>query len=97
MSVWFVRNQSLYEMWWLFTSLMRYPRDIYRGRWASPLGWFFSFVVPVLLVVYVPASVMVRAFDPVPIAVMAVATVVLLVGSRRFFFASLRRYRSASS
>src|SRR5262249_46700487 len=26
-SVWFMRNQSLYEMWWLFTTLMRYPRE----------------------------------------------------------------------
>ena len=30
-AVWMVRNQSLYELWWLFTSLMRYPREIYRG------------------------------------------------------------------
>src|SRR5262249_47049370 len=26
MSVWFVRNQSLLELWWLFTTLMRHPR-----------------------------------------------------------------------
>src|SRR5258708_1449588 len=28
-AVWMVRNQSLYEMWWLFTSLMRYPREVF--------------------------------------------------------------------
>src|SRR5262249_3811000 len=28
-SVWMVRNQSLMEMWWLFSSLARYPRDIF--------------------------------------------------------------------
>src|SRR5258708_6087998 len=33
-SVWLVRNQSLYEMWWLVTSLMRYPREIFNGGWA---------------------------------------------------------------
>ena len=36
-SVWLIRNQSLYEMWWLFTTLMRYPREIFerpgRRRW----------------------------------------------------------------
>src|SRR6202453_1246699 len=26
-SVWMMRNQSLFEIWWLFTTLMRYPRD----------------------------------------------------------------------
>src|SRR5919204_6078165 len=41
-SVWLVRNQNLLEMWWLFTTLMRYPREIFRGTWASPLGWFFT-------------------------------------------------------
>ena len=50
-SVWMVRNQSLMEMWWLFSSLARYPREIFRGRWAEPLGHFFTFVIPILLVV----------------------------------------------
>src|SRR5206468_1048213 len=27
-SVWFVRNQSLMELWWLFSTLMRQPRQI---------------------------------------------------------------------
>src|SRR5260370_11103695 len=29
-SVWLMRNQSLMEMWWLVTTLMRYPREIYK-------------------------------------------------------------------
>ena len=62
-SVWFMRSQSLFEMWWLFTSLMRYPREIFAGRWASPMGWFFTFVIPILLVVNVPANTMVKVFD----------------------------------
>src|SRR5438552_18338664 len=56
-SVWFKRNQSLYELWWLFTSLMRYPREIFAGPLAYPLGWFFSFVIPILLVVNLPAQI----------------------------------------
>src|SRR5438477_9397228 len=53
-AVWFKRNQSLYELWWLFTSLMRYPREIFVGPLAYPLGWFFSYIVPILLVVNLP-------------------------------------------
>ena len=34
LSVWMVRNQSLMEMWWLFSSLARYPKEIFAG----PLG-----------------------------------------------------------
>ena len=44
-----VRNQSLYEMWWLFTSLMRYPKEIFRGPLGQPIGRFFTYVIPVLL------------------------------------------------
>ncbi len=96
-AVWLVRNQSLMELWWLFTTLMRYPRDIYVGRLASPLGWFFSFVIPVLLVVYVPARALLQAVEPGFAAVTAVATVVLLWLARRFFRRALQSYRSASS
>jgi len=96
-SVWMVRNQSLYELWWLFSSLMRYPREIFQGRIVGPVGVFFSFIVPAMLVISVPADVMVRAFDPRVVGFTAVATVVLLVISRKVFRMALRRYRSASS
>ena len=96
-SVWLVRNQSLYELWWLFTSLMRYPREIWNGPWAYPLGFLFTFIVPVMVVVSVPSSAMVKVFEPWLMAFTAAATVVLLWASRRFFRFSLRRYRSASS
>jgi ABC-2 type transport system permease protein len=96
-SVWLVRNQSLYELWWLFTSLMRYPREIWTGTWAAPLGFFFTFIIPAMLVVSVPASTMVQVFEPKVMAFTAAATVVLLIASRKFFRFALRRYRSASS
>jgi ABC-2 type transport system permease protein len=97
-SVWMVRNQSLYELWWLFSSLMRYPREIFlRNALVSPLGFFFSFVVPAMLVISVPADVMVRALDLRFVGFTAAATVVLLLVSRRVFRLALRRYRSASS
>jgi ABC-2 type transport system permease protein len=96
-SVWMVRNQTLMEMWWLFSSLARYPREIFSGRWAEPLGQFFTFFIPILLVSNVPANVMVRVLDPAMVALTVVAAVVLLGISRRFFHVALRSYRSASS
>jgi ABC-2 type transport system permease protein len=97
-SVWFMRNQSLYEMWWLFTTLMRYPREIFAGSWASPAGLFFSFVVPIMLVTNVPARVMVKSLDPPWMAAYAVGSALIVVlASRRVFRMALQRYRSASS
>jgi ABC-2 type transport system permease protein len=85
------------EMWWLFSSLARYPREIFSGRWAEPLGQFFTFFIPILLVSNVPANVMVRVFDPAMIGLTVASAVVLLWISRRFFHVALRSYRSASS
>src|SRR6516165_9896084 len=64
LSVWMVRNQSVMEMWWLFSSLARYPKEIFVGRLAEPLGSFFTYFLPILLVVNIPASAMVRVLDP---------------------------------
>ncbi len=96
-SVWLVRNQSLMEMWWLFASLARYPKEIFMGTRAEPLGFVFTFVLPILLVSNMPANVMVRVFDPGMVGFTIVATGVSLWASRRFFQHALRSYRSASS
>lgn len=97
-TVWMVRNQSLMELWWMFTTLMRYPREIYRGQWGFPFGLFFTFVIPVVLVINVPARIMVKPLDePYLLVLMAVFSVVLLWASRRFFRFALQSYRSASS
>jgi ABC-2 type transport system permease protein len=85
-------------MWWLFSMLMRYPREIFNGPWASPTGLFFTFVVPIILVTNVPANVMVKALDPWWLTWYALGSaIVVLYVSRRIFKASLQRYRSASS
>lgn len=97
-SVWLVRNQSLMEMWWLFSSLSRYPKEIFHGStWAEPIGRFFLYVLPILLVVNVPAHTMVKAFEPGLIAFTLVATAGTVLASRWFFRRALRSYRSASS
>ena len=84
-SVWMVRNQSLMEMWWLFSSVARYPKEIFAGGWAEPLGNFFTYFVPILVVVNVPANTMVRVLDPSMVVLIMAAAVVLLWLSRRFF------------
>src|SRR5436190_14588256 len=75
LSVWFMRNQSLMEMWWLFGTLMRYPREIFRGPLATPVGYIFSFAIPIILVTNVPATVMVKVLDWRLAVYMAMATV----------------------
>jgi ABC-2 type transport system permease protein len=96
-SVWLTRNQSLYEIWWLFTSLMRYPKEVFFVGWAYPIGFFFTVVIPVLIAVNVPAETMVKAFDARFVIFNLVAAIILLWLSRRVFRAALKRYRSASS
>jgi ABC-2 type transport system permease protein len=97
-SVWMVRNQSMYELWWLFTTLMRYPREIFTTSWAAPLGRFFTYIIPIMIVVNEPADVMVKGLlDPALVGYTLAATAVLLYVSRKFFRLSLRKYRSASS
>ncbi len=96
-SVWMVRNQSLMEMWWLFSSLARYPKEIFLGSRAEPLGFLFTFILPILLVANVPANAMVRSLNPPMVGFTLLATAFLLWVSRKFFQHALRSYRSASS
>jgi ABC-2 type transport system permease protein len=76
---------------------MRYPRSIYSGPWGKPFGMVFTFLLPVVVVVSVPAETMVRAFDPFFIGWTIAAAVMMLVVSRWAFRRALRSYRSASS
>lgn len=96
-AVWMVRNQSLMELWWLFSSLMRYPREIFDHTWAHYLGKAFTYFLPVMLVVSVPSGIMVKSMEWEFAVLLAVATVAMLAVSRWFFRRALRRYRSASS
>src|SRR5262249_23759420 len=96
-SVWMVRNQSMMEMWWLLTSLMRYPREIFSPDWAMPIGWFFSFIVPIMLAVSMPASEMVKVLAPQMVLFTTAAALGFLFVSRRVFKYALGKYRSASS
>jgi ABC-2 type transport system permease protein len=102
-SIWLGRNQSLYDFWFYITTFARYPMEIYRRGWGVPLWGFFTFVVPVLVVVNVPARLLAQPLRPRawwewPLAAFAVAaTAACLLGSRRLFKRALLSYGSASS
>jgi ABC-2 type transport system permease protein len=101
-SIWFGRNQSLYDFWFYITVFGRYPRGIYRtGSMAGEVLWFgFSYVIPVLLVVTIPARVLLNKLNDPDWTLLAAAPVLTLLGlflSRRVFQWSLANYRSASS
>ena len=94
------RNQSLYDFWFYVTNFSRYPAEIYSGPWGGPLRALCTFVIPILLVVNVPARVLARPLTGAawwPVAGTAVAAVAALVISRIVFQRALVRYRSASS
>jgi ABC-2 type transport system permease protein len=99
-SIWLGRNQSLYNFWFYITNFSRYPMEIYHGDFGTPLRLLFTYLVPVLVVVNVPARLLAKplAAQSWPLAAFAIlATAFSLVASRKIFKAALRSYRSASS
>ncbi len=102
-SIWLGRNQSLYNFWFYITNFARYPMEIYNRPWGRPLLGLFTFVIPVLVVVNVPARLLARPLDPRaswewPLAGFAIlATIGSVLASRWVFNRALGSYRSASS
>ena len=99
-SVWMGRNQNLYDFWFYITNFSRYPMEIYEGPVGTPLRKFFTFAIPILVVVNVPARMLAQPLRSQnwPLAGFAIAiTIVTIVGSRWLFNWALRSYRSASS
>ena len=102
-SIWLGRNQTLYNFWFYITNFSRYPMEMYNRGWGQPLYGFFTFVIPVLLVVNVPARLLARPIHPrtqeewMLVAWALAATVLSLVASRWVFKKALLSYRSASS
>lgn len=102
-SVWLGRNQSLYDFWFYITNFSRYPMEIYNTGWGRPLLGLFTFVIPVLVVVNVPARILAQPLAPRadwewPLAAWTVlATILCVAVSRWIFRQSLKSYRSASS
>jgi ABC-2 type transport system permease protein len=100
LSIFFGRNQGLLDFWFYITIFARYPRGIYSGSPAGEIIRFtFSYVLPILLVVTVPARVLLgKMLEPTWLSGLTlVAGVLSLAGGRGVFQWSLRHYRSASS
>lgn len=96
-SVWLIRQTGVDHLWFYAVSLARYPAEIYR-RFAGGALWFvLMFIVPVLMVSNLPASVMVRSFPGALTVYMIAAAGVLLGISAAVSRWALRCYRSASS
>lgn len=102
-SIWLGRNQTLYNFWFYITNFSRYPMEIYSGPVGDILRRFFTFIIPVLIVVNVPARFLVAPLVPRSTAdlllpVFAIlATFGSLAASRWVFARALLSYRSASS
>ena len=100
-SVWLGRNQTLYNFWFYITNFSRYPLEIYRGNLlGESLQLTFTYMIPVLVVINVPARLLAKPLQPGEweLAIFALlATVVSLFISRWIFCRSLLSYRSASS
>ncbi len=99
-SVWMGRNQNLYEFWFYITNFSRYPIEIYRGGLGQPLQIVFTFFIPILVAINVPARFLARPLTGADwwLAGFAlVATAASLLISRWLFARALAGYRSASS
>ena len=100
LSVWLGRNQNLYDFWFYITNFSRYPMEIYDGPIGTPLRRVFTFFIPILVVVNVPARILAQPLEVQnwPLAGFAIlATIASLVGSRWLFTWAMNSYRSASS
>lgn len=102
-SVWLGRNQTLYDFWFYITNFSRYPLEIYARGWGLPMLWIFTFLIPVLVVVNVPARLLAKPLTPppyweLPLAFFTIfAAVASVLFSRWVFTTALLSYRSASS
>jgi len=99
-SIWLGRNQSLYNFWFYITNFARYPMEIYQRGWGRPLWGLFTFIIPVLVVVNVPARILALPMYEgqwMLACYAVVATIFSLIGSRLIFKRALKSYRSASS
>ncbi len=104
-SIWLGRNQTLYTFWFYLTNFYRQPMEIYQqGIWGWGLWGLFTFIVPILLVVNVPARILAEPLRPEfdqwtwALAALSLTAAVVTLGLSRWVFqAALASYRSASS
>lgn len=77
--------------------------EIYQTGWGIPLWWIFTFFIPILVIINVPARLLAQPLVPRQgwewgLAGYAIlATIFALLISRWVFTRALRSYASASS
>src|SRR3954453_6414245 len=94
-SFWIVRAQGLVYGYFNFMNIARYPDSIF--PWL--FKFFFSWIVPVVVVSNVPARLLAKSMDQ-PWGLMSklvISSTVIFCLSRAFWSFALRRYSSASS
>ena len=99
-SIFFGRNQGLLDFWFYVTIFARYPSDIYSGSPSAEVFRFlFSYVLPILLVITVPARVVLgKVLVPSWLGLYTLASAAIsFTVARAVFHWSLKHYRSASS
>jgi ABC-2 type transport system permease protein len=93
-SFWTVRAQGIIWGYWSLFNIARLPDSAFRGVFKG----FFTFVLPMLLVVNVPAKVLLNKLtSPFDIFLLLMLAGAVAVMSELFWRFSLRRYTSASS
>lgn len=93
LGIWLVRVDNLWVLSETISSVARYPLDMY----GAGLRRLFVTWVPLGLLAYAPASVLVRGFDGGQVLTSLAWAVAALVGSRLFWRRATRSYSSASS
>ena len=104
-SIWFGRNQNLYNFWFYITNFYRYPMEIYQRDGIGMALWAtFTFVVPILVVSNVPARILAQPLGTPwktwewGLAALAIFSAVWMLWISRWVFRrALMSYRSASS
>lgn len=102
-SIWLGRNQSLYDFWFYITNFSRYPMEIYGGTFGTPLRFAFTYILPVMVVINVPARIMAQplGYDDRLTFTLGILAPLMAAGcfilSRWVFKRALLSYRSASS
>ncbi|MFT7632537.1 MAG: ABC-2 type transport system permease protein, partial [Mariniblastus sp.] len=104
-SIWFGRNQNLYNFWFYITNFYRYPMEIYQRNGIGMALWgTFTFVIPILVVSNIPARILAQPLGTPwknwewGLATYAIfGSIWSLLASRWVFKRALKSYRSASS
>jgi ABC-2 type transport system permease protein len=104
-SIWFGRNQNLYNFWFYITNFYRYPMEIYQRNGIGMALWgTFAFVIPILVASNIPARILAqplgtpwKAWEWGLAGYAVFGSIWSLWASRWVFRRALLSYRSASS